>query len=144
MSRRRKIPSEVLTTVLVRSARRCCLCFGLRGDFSERKGQVAHIDHDPANHTERNLVFLCLEHHDAFDSSPSQSKGITKEEVEFYRDKLYEGVEAKLSRQVSEKKDVPDELAIASNFLESVSPKQPFRSSILNGYEIQKRVDGSF
>ena len=137
MSRRRKIPSKVLTALLVRSARRCCLCFGLRGDFSEKKGQVAHIDQNPANHSERNLAFLCLEHHDEFDSSPSQSKGITKEEVRFYRDKLYAGVEAKFSRQGSENQDGPDELATVRNFLESVSPDQPFRSSILNGYEIQ-------
>lgn len=103
---------------------------------------MAHIDHDPANHAERNLVFLCLDHHDAFDSSPSQSKGITKEEVEFYRDKLYEGVKARPSRQASEKpKNVSDELAAVSNFLESVSPKQPFRSSTLNGYEIQKACE---
>jgi hypothetical protein len=36
-----------------------------------------------------NLVWLCLEHHDEFDSHTSQSKGLTPEEVRAYRDRLY-------------------------------------------------------
>src|SRR6266567_8992503 len=82
---RRKISTEAMAAVLIKSARRCCLCFGLNGDFSEKKGQIAHLDHNAANNSECNLVFLCLEHHDAFDSSTSQSKGITREEIKYYR-----------------------------------------------------------
>jgi hypothetical protein len=138
MSARKKIAPAILTRVLVGSARRCCLCFGLHGDFSEKKGQVAHIDHDRANHNEQNLVFL-WEHHDTFDSSTSQSKGITKEEVVFYRDKLCEGVRAKLPAQASGKdRNAFAESEAVAVFLESARPHNRFNSGMLNGYEIQR------
>lgn len=128
-----------MTAVLVRSARRCCLCFGLNGDFSEKKGQVAHLDRDPANHSERNLAFLCLEHHDAYDSSSSQSKGFTKEEISFYRSKLFEAVETKLPGRASGKpENGAAELRVVAKFLDEVGDNQPFRSSFLNGYEVQR------
>src|SRR5712691_2571626 len=136
---RPKIPTENVAAVLIKSARRCCLCFGLNGDFSEKKGQIAHVDHNPANNSGYNLVFLCLEHHDAYDSSTSQSKGLTREEIEYYRAKLFEAVEIKLPRRTAkDPRDVPAELEAVSTFLEAVSPNQPFRSSLLSGYEIQR------
>lgn len=142
MSNRTAIPSETLTTILVESARRCCLCFGLDGDFSQKRGQVAHIDQNRANHSENNLVYLCLEHHDKYDSSNSQSKGYTKDEIQFYKKKLLEGVRAKLPAQASAKRnDVSGELEAAARFLSSVSPNQPFRSSMLNGHEIQRACE---
>ena len=45
---------------------------------------------DPSRVAFEDLVYLCLEHHDEFDSSTKQSKGLTPGEVEHYRDKLYE------------------------------------------------------
>ena len=57
----------------------------LTGDLSEKKGQIAHLDRDPSNSDPDNLAFLCLEHHDEYDSRPSQSKGLTIEEVKRYR-----------------------------------------------------------
>lgn len=131
-----------MSAVLVKSARRCCLCFGLNGDFSEKKGQVAHIDHDPANHSERNLAFLCLEHHDTYDSSTSQSKGFTKEEVTFYRGKLFEAVEINLPGRASEKlSNIATELNLVAKFIDATSRNQPFRSTFLNGYEIQRACE---
>jgi len=85
---RASIPEAVQTAVLLRSRRRCCLCFGLNRDTGMKNGQIAHIDRDHANATEDNLVFLCLEHHDAYDSRPSQRKGFTRAEVKAYRAEL--------------------------------------------------------
>jgi hypothetical protein len=68
--------------------RRCCVCFGLNADRREKKGQVAHLDGDPSNNSLDNLAFLCLEHHDQYDSRTSQSKGLTIDEVKKYRDEL--------------------------------------------------------
>ncbi len=48
------------------------------------------MDHDASNSDFSNLVFLCLDHHDEFDSRPSQSKGFTIGEVKKYRDRLYQ------------------------------------------------------
>lgn len=73
----------------MRSQRRCCLCFFLRGDQNERKGQIAHLNRNPADSHFENLVFLCLDHHDEYDSKPSQSKGLQVEEVRRHRDNLY-------------------------------------------------------
>jgi uncharacterized coiled-coil protein SlyX len=82
------------TEVLRRSGRRCCLCFGLCRDFEVKQGQIAHLDRDSANTTIENLVFLCLEHHNQYDTRTSQSKGLTIQEVKAYREELYDAMEA--------------------------------------------------
>ena len=79
----------VETEVLTLSSRKCALCFGIDQDFSEKAGQIAHIDGDPSNGNIGNLAFLCLFHHDRYDGSTSQSKGITRHELKKYRSLLY-------------------------------------------------------
>jgi len=83
-----KIPTAITTELLTSCARRCCLCFGLHNDLREKQGQIAHLDKNPNNHAITNLAFLCLEHHNAYDSITSQSKGITIGEVRQYRKEL--------------------------------------------------------
>lgn len=92
MTERRLVPTETQTEVLLQSRRRCCICFGLNRDFDEKKGQIAHLDRNNKNHKFDNLAFMCLEHHDVYDTQTSQSKGWTKDEVKRYRDLLYEHV----------------------------------------------------
>jgi hypothetical protein len=92
MSNRPKISSEIAATVLVKSGRRCCLCFGLHRDLTVKRGQIAHVDRDRANNDEKNLAFLCFDHHDEYDSTTRQSKGLTQLEVVTYRQRLYEAV----------------------------------------------------
>lgn len=90
MNSRKKLTQDVQTEVLVASRRRCCICFGLHGDLTFKpQGQLAHVDRDPANSDADNLAFMCLEHHDWFDTRPSQSKGPTPEEARRYRNELY-------------------------------------------------------
>lgn len=86
------LPESVETLVLTRSRRRCCICFGLEGDFSQKRGQIAHLDRDPANNAFENLAFLCLDHHDEYDSRTSQSKGLREKEAKVHREALYAGV----------------------------------------------------
>ena len=88
MTKRRPVPPDVVADVVTTSRRRCCVCFALRADHDEKRGQIAHLDHDPANNAFDNLAFLCLEHHDAYDSRTSQSKGMTIDEVKCYRIEL--------------------------------------------------------
>lgn len=83
-------PEQAVTQVLVRSRRRCALCFGLEHRTGVVKGQVAHVDHNPANNEVVNLVWLCLDHHDQYDSRTSQSKGLTIQEIRHYRADLYQ------------------------------------------------------
>ena len=88
MTNRKPIPAQVETSVLVASARRCALCFGFEGDLTRKKGQIAHIDQDSSNADKTNLVYLCFEHHDEYDSTTSQSKGITQAELREYNRRL--------------------------------------------------------
>jgi hypothetical protein len=46
------------------------------------------LDQDRGNNALENLAWLCLEHHDAYDSRTSQSKGMTEGELRRYRDEL--------------------------------------------------------
>lgn len=89
MGTRKKLPDIVQTNVLVQSRRRCCICFGLQRDESVKKGQIAHLDSNRNNNEPDNLVFLCFDHHEEYDSTTNQSKGLTLSEVQNYREELY-------------------------------------------------------
>lgn len=79
--------------VLVKSGRRCCICFGLYGDLECKRGQIAHLDRNHQNNKVDNLAFLCLQHHDEYDTRTSQSKGWTIKEAKQYRSRLYAMIE---------------------------------------------------
>lgn len=83
------IKQEIQDTILTKSRRRCCVCFGLNRDVEIKSGQLAHLDRDSSNADEDNIAFLCLVHHDWYDSSTSQSKGPQIGEVRRYRGELY-------------------------------------------------------
>lgn len=89
-SKRADTSKAVETQVLVASRRRCCLCYFLSGIKTSQKGQIAHLNHDPSDSDFSNLVYLCLNHHDDFDSRTSQAKGYTSAEVAEYRNRLYQ------------------------------------------------------
>lgn len=103
MVERRPVPKLIETRLLRASRRRCCLCVFLNHNEEVRKGQVGHLNHDPSDNRFDNVVWLCLEHHDEYDSKASQSKGLTTEEVRRYREDLYARYppEAKSLGQVS-------------------------------------------
>ncbi len=118
MRKRSPIPRTIEDRVLISSARRCCLCVFLRSQDEVRKGQIAHLNHNSADTRFQNLVYLCFEHHDEYDSRTSQSKGFTLGEVRQYRDRLYQmkqlalarqRVEAELSQAVGEDSNSEDE-----------------------------------
>lgn len=67
-------------------------------DVEVKAGQIAHIDHNHNNNEPDNLAFLCLVHHDQYDSKTSQSKGLRESEIKPYRAELYTNVSAALSR----------------------------------------------
>ena len=90
MTRRRRVADAVQAEVLVKSRRRCCVCYGLKRDADIKQGQIAHLDQDPGNNNESNLAFLCFDHHDQFDSKTRQSKNLTVKEISRYRSELYQ------------------------------------------------------
>lgn len=89
MASRKRIPDSTQAEVLVQSRRRCCICFGLNRDEEVKKGQIAHLDGKSDNNNIENLAFLCFDHHDEFDTSTSQSKGLNVREALKYREELH-------------------------------------------------------
>ena len=90
---RKAVSEKIQAGILFKCRRRCALCFGLDNDFSEKKGQIAHIDRDNTNNNEENLVFLCLDHHNLYDSKFKQTKNFTQLEVKTYKEKLENYIE---------------------------------------------------
>jgi hypothetical protein len=88
MTKRKKIPADIIADITTACRRRCCICFALDKDDKEKRGQIAHLDHNASNNAPDNLAFLCLHHHDDYDTRRSQSKGLTIEEVKRYRTEL--------------------------------------------------------
>ena len=91
-TRRTKISTNTEKQVLTKCRRRCCICFGLDRDTQLKSGQIAHLDGERNNNDIDNLAFLCLHHHDQYDSQTSQSKGLTIHEVRDYRTELEEAI----------------------------------------------------
>lgn len=88
---KRSRPSKDLEhDVLIACGRKCCLCYFLEGDKRTRKGQIAHINQNRGDSRAENLVWLCFDHHDEYDSTTRQSKGLTAGELRSYRDRLTE------------------------------------------------------
>jgi hypothetical protein len=65
--------------------------------LGQKLGQIAHLDHNNSNNDPDNLAFLCLPHHDEYDTRTSQSKGWTIEEVQCYRSRLYKELDTNVS-----------------------------------------------
>ena len=87
--RRKRISADVEVQVLDRCRRRCALCYTLSGDLTERLGQIAHLDNNRTNDREDNLAFLCMDHHSVYDSTTSQHKNYSIQEVKTARNNLY-------------------------------------------------------
>lgn len=90
---RKAIPDAIQTSIFLKSRRRCCLCFWLKGEDEVKKGQLAHLDGNNENASEDDLVFLCFDHHDEYDSIPRLSKGLREQEVRKWREELYKEME---------------------------------------------------
>jgi hypothetical protein len=144
MSNRQPIPKDVEAAVLTKCRRRCCICFGLSGNLSEKSGQIAHLDDDPSNNAPDNLAYLCLEHHDRYDGHTSQSKGLTIYEVNTYRKSLWEAIERNLHHHAASA--IPSnpkliEILKWKNQLISVHRYQAVEASMQHGWVPQNQRD---
>jgi len=97
---RTRMPTENETSALVESRRRCCICFALNRDTTIKSGQIAHLDRNNSNHSPTNLAFLCLDHHDEYDTTTSQRKGFKIQEVKQYKEELLIWLGSALSQKV--------------------------------------------
>lgn len=85
---RKTISDETRKNIIIKSKRRCAYCFGLNGDISEKEGQIAHIDRNNENNSEENLAYLCLEHHNLYDSKYKQTVNYWPSELIHYKKEL--------------------------------------------------------
>lgn len=88
MIKRKRVSEQDVTDLLVACRRRCCLCYYLDNKRGRRKGQIAHLNRRADDSRPENLAWLCLKHHDEYDSTTRQSKGLGQREVRTYRDML--------------------------------------------------------
>ncbi len=98
---RKPVPADVAANVLIKSRRRCCLCFYWELDDSQKDGQLAHIDRDSSNSAEENLVYLCFRHHNKYDAKGRIGKNLTAKELRYTRDQLYAAMAALPTPHVS-------------------------------------------
>jgi hypothetical protein len=92
MDDRKPPPLETENEVLLLCRRRCCICFGLNRNLEIVQGEIAHLNHERSNNSRENLAYLCLPHHDQYDSRTSQSKGLRPGEVKQFRSELHKVV----------------------------------------------------
>jgi hypothetical protein len=64
------------------------MCFALGRDARQKQGQVAHIDRNSDNSAIENLAYLCLTHHDHYDTVSRQSKNYLPSELRAYKEEL--------------------------------------------------------
>lgn len=95
---RKRLRPPVADFVAIASRRRCCFCYAHDGDFGRKAGQLAHIDHDRTNDSASNLAYLCLPHHNDYDSGTSQAKGLTPGELRAYKRALEDEVVRRLPK----------------------------------------------
>lgn len=110
---REPISANSQAAVLLKSRRRCCICFGLNRDTSLKQGQIAHLDGNSGNSDEDNLAFLCFDHHDQFDSTTRQSKNFTTIEVKRFRTELHATIEMAFAAEVQfgDARGIPDNIS---------------------------------
>jgi hypothetical protein len=70
---RKKVDKATEAMVLTASRRRCCLCVFIDKVEKAKRGQIAHLNRDAKDSKFENLVYLCLEHHDLYDSRTTAS-----------------------------------------------------------------------
>ena len=91
---RKDFPDVVQVAVVTRCRRKCAMCFALDNDRDEKRGQLAHIDRNHSNNTMENAAYLCLKHHDLYDTSYSQSKRYLPDELREYQRTLWASLES--------------------------------------------------
>lgn len=106
---RTHVPKKTQADVLIRCRRRCCLCYFWDQDGSQKDGQIAHINRKSSDALLENLAYLCFEHHNQYDSTAKQAKGITEDELRHARAQLHRHLNERPSYLVTVKLDCGDE-----------------------------------
>jgi len=82
------IPKNLEADVLYKANHTCSIC-----NDPNIGVQIAHIDDNPSNNNEANLIVLCVNHHDKAHIKTPISKSYTKQELEKYKNNWENTVE---------------------------------------------------
>jgi len=74
--KRIKLPRELEDAILYRSAKTCCVCRIPRAPV-----EIHHIDQNPANNIEKNLIAICRNCHDEAHTKRALSKNLTPDRL---------------------------------------------------------------
>jgi predicted nucleotide-binding protein len=90
----RKLPTQDVDDVLIKSRRRCALCYA-SGDATLKSGNIAHIEPLRAHRDETadNLIFLCTKH--LRETHERKPKAPTAMQLRAWRARLYEAISKK-------------------------------------------------
>lgn len=133
--KRPSIPPKTQVTILSKCRRRCAFCYYFEFDTSLKKGQIAHIDRNRNNNVENNLVYLCLPHHDDYDTKSIQTKRYTPEELAEAKRELETFIEKKHSSIVS---------LLASDKIEPLAKKSKINRVSVEVYKIRYPIYQAF
>lgn len=75
------IPVDIEASMLFKADHTCSKCRKLELDV-----QIHHIDGNPSNNKEENLMVLCLQDHSVASSKSTMSKGYTQAELKKYKE----------------------------------------------------------
>jgi hypothetical protein len=91
------LPEAGERAVLVKSRRRCCVCYVLDRKDNVCDGKIVQLDYDLQNTREDNLVWLCLRHYEeyrgAVEAPAPKSQSLSEGEIKAYRQSLYDHIE---------------------------------------------------
>ncbi len=74
---RKAFPVKLENKILYKSARTCCIC-----RVPRKPVEIHHIDQDPSNNVENNLVAICRNCHDEAHTTHTMSKNLTSKRLE--------------------------------------------------------------
>lgn len=92
---RKRIPPELEYQVLYKSARTCCVC-RVRGNPVE----IHHIDQNPSNNVETNLVAICKNCHSEAHTTRALSKNLTPQVIFDFKNRWEEEVVRESARSM--------------------------------------------
>lgn len=103
--KRPAVPINTESELLIKSKRRCVLCFAFNDDCGVKDGQIAHVNRNREENEIDNLAYLCLEHHNKYDSTMRLTKSIKESELKAHRAELYAYLENNKAKNMPSRGD---------------------------------------
>lgn len=89
---RKNLPRHTENKLLYESAHTCCVC-----RTPALPIQIHHIDQNPSNNVENNLVVLCQNCHDEAHTEHKMSKNLTANKLKYYKNEWNEEIRTRAS-----------------------------------------------